>query len=185
MSGEQPDYEGIRRYDGTQDSGPQKWVQIDHNNALKVSRPFFNAHRHAQVRKGDILVTSTGYVSMGKVDIYDRDESAVVDGHVAIVPVDTDRYDPHFVAYFLRSHLGYLQFEKWFSGSSGQIEVQPGELGQFFVPKDGPDGIPLEEQQAIARAVTERLAAAQTLQMRLRTSESKRRRNSRRPLLNA
>ena len=109
---------------------------IDYESALRVSADFFEAHPNAQVQRGDILVASTGYVSLGKVDVYDRDEPAIVDGHISIVRVN-ENYNPYFLAYFLRSHLGQLQFEKWFTGSSGQIELQPPDLAKFIVPACG------------------------------------------------
>lgn len=129
---------------------------IDYDNTLKVSEDFFAAHPTSHVRKNDILIASTGYVSMGKVDIYDRDEPAMVDGHISIVRVNKD-YDPFFIAHFLRCHFGRLQFEKWFTGSSGQIELQPTDLGKFIVPDSSENGIPLNEQRRIAKLVTEQM----------------------------
>ena len=136
---------------------------IDYGDALKVSQDFHDAHPAAQVRKGDILVASTGYVSMGKVDVYGRDEPAVVDGHVGIVRVNS-RYNPQFTAAFLRSHFGQLQFEKWFTGSSGQIELQPHDLGNFLVPTF--ESISLNEQRRVAALVMRRLKRAHALELR-------------------
>jgi len=155
VRGEQPDYDEL---------GPVTVLKtvdlrdgyIDYSNNLKVSEDFFVAHPTAHIRKNDILIASTGYVSMGKVDIYDRDEPAMVDGHISIVRVNKD-YDPFFIAYFLRCHFGRLQFEKWFTGSSGQIELKPTDLGKFLVPDSSENGIPLNEQRHIAKLVTERL----------------------------
>lgn len=139
--------------------------RIDYENALKVSEDFFARFPSAHVRKGDILVASTGYVSMGKVDVYDRDEPALVDGHISIVRVK-DEYDPHFVAYFLRSYLGQLQFEKWFTGSSGQIELQPSDLGKIVLPKNSDNGISLLQQKQIAEQLTNQIARALALEQR-------------------
>jgi hypothetical protein len=136
---------------------------IDYDNALKVSEGFFMAHPTAHVRKNDILIASTGYVSMGKVDIYDREEPAMVDGHISIVRVNRS-YDPCFIAYFLRCHFGRLQFEKWFTGSSGQIELQPTDLGKFIVPDNSESGILLNEQKRISTLVTERLKKSWNLE---------------------
>lgn len=129
---------------------------IDYENCLKVSRAFFDKFPAAQVRKGDILIASTGYVSMGKVDIYDRNEPAVVDGHISVLRLRDD-YDPHFVVHFLRSHLGQLQFEKWFSGSSGQIEIQPTDIGQFIMPQSSDKGINIKIQNKTATIITRKL----------------------------
>jgi restriction endonuclease S subunit len=153
VRGEQPDYDesGTVRVLKTVDL---RDGYIDYDNALKVSEDFFIAHPIAHVHKNDILIASTGYVSMGKVDIYDREEPAMVDGHISIVRVNKN-YDPYFIAYFLRCHFGRLQFEKWFTGSSGQIELQPTDLGRFIVPDNSETGVPLNEQKRISILITE------------------------------
>jgi len=162
VRGEQPDYDefGTVTVLKTVDL---KNGYIDYENALKVSEEFFAAHPAAQVRKGDILIASTGYVSMGKVDVYDQDESAMISGELLAVRVKGD-YDPYFVCYFLRSHLGQMQFDKWFSGSSGQIHIYDTDIGQFIVPASGKDGIPLEEQKRIANKITKQLDKAHELE---------------------
>lgn len=133
-----------------------KNTYIDYENCLRVSRAFYEKVPTAQVKKGDVLIASTGYGSMGKVDIYTRDEPAIVDGHISVLRLK-EEYDPYFVVYFLRSHLGRLQFEKWFSGSSGQIEIQPEDLNQFILPQCSEDGINLIRQKEIATKITEKL----------------------------
>ena len=133
---------------------------IDYENCLKVSEEFFEeyAEKHPEgvLRKGDILIASTGYVSMGKVDIYEREEPAMADGHISILRVKSG-YDPYFIVYYLRSHFGQIQFDKWWSGSSGQIEIQPQDLEWFLIPESSEEGIPLEKQKEIAQRITEKL----------------------------
>lgn len=136
---------------------------IDYKSCLKTSKEFFDTVPNAHLKKSDILISSTGYVSIGKVDVYDRDESAMVDGHVSIVRI-IDGYDPYFIAYFLRSHLGMIQFEKWWTGSSGQIEVQPTDLGTFVIPDNTEKGIPLRRQIEIANKVTKELIGISKLE---------------------
>ena len=128
---------------------------IDYDNALRVSQDFYDSNPNAQVRFGDVLVASTGYVSMGKVDVYDRDEPALIDGHISRIRLQ-DNYDPHFVAHFLRSHIGQIQIEKRFTGSSGQIEIQPSDLGRIYVSQVGDNGIEISEQQRIGQIVSEK-----------------------------
>jgi hypothetical protein len=161
VRGEQPEYDEFGTVTVLKTVDLRNGV-IDYDNALKVSQEFFDAHGAAQVRKGDILIASTGYVSMGKVDIYDRHEPAVVDGHISIVRVK-EEYDPLFVVYFLRSYLGQMQFDKWFTGSSGQIELQPGDLGRFLIPSSTPRGIPTKAQERIGRDVSNEIARAREL----------------------
>jgi len=125
---------------------------IAYDDCLRVSEAFFEKHPNAQVEKGDVLVASTGYVSMGKVDVFDANVPAMVDGHISILRLRED-YDAYFIGYFLRSHLGQIQFEKWFSGSSGQIEVQPEDLNQFILPQSSDGGINKDKQKEIASRI--------------------------------
>ena len=141
---------------------------IDYENCLKVSKVFFEHVPSAHAKKGDILVASTGYVSMGKTDVYDRDEPAMIDGHISVLRLK-DEYDPYFVTYFLRSHFGRLQFEKWFSGSSGQIELQPKNLNKFILPQSSKGGIPLERQKEISKKITR--ALDRFFQLKLKAKE--------------
>ena len=48
---------------------------IDYDNCLRTSRQYADNVSDAKVEKGDILVASTGYVSMGKIDIYELDDT--------------------------------------------------------------------------------------------------------------
>ena len=129
--------------------------------ADRTSEEFYDAHPEAQVIKDDILVAATGYVSMGKVDVLSADR-ALISGELLSLRV-SEGYDPRFVCYFLRSHLGKVQFEQWFSGSSGQIHIYGDDIENFTVPTSGVEGVPLEEQQRIASAVAEKHEAANTL----------------------
>jgi len=136
---------------------------IDYDNCLRTSREYFEAVPNAHVKRGDVLISSTGYVSLGKVDVYDSDDPAMVDGHVSILRLK-EGYDSYFIAYFLRSHLGKPQFEKWWTGSSGQIELQPTDLERFVVPDNTEKGIPLKRQREIADKITETHAYITQLQ---------------------
>ena len=131
-----------------------KNLYIDYENALKVSEDFFDSKLQAHIQKNDVLIASTGYVSLGKVDVFDTDELAFADGHISIIRLKKE-YDPYFVTYFLRSTLGQLQFEKWFTGSSGQIEVQPADLEKFKIPD-----IPLPKQRAISNKIKDHIKQA-------------------------
>ena len=64
---------------------------------------------------------------MGKIDVFENKTNFLVDGHLSIIRVN-ENYDPNFVTYFLRSDFGKTQIERLFSGSSGQIEIQPKEI---------------------------------------------------------
>jgi hypothetical protein len=143
--GQQPEYS---------DEGITVIKTVDLKNSrieaeLKVSEDFFEKYPDAHVKKNDVLIASTGYCSIGKADVYDSDEQAMVDGHVSIVRLK-DGFNPYFITYFLRSMLGKIQFDKWWTGSSGQIEIQPHDLEKFIIPDNTKKGIPIEIQNEIA-----------------------------------
>jgi len=133
---------------------------IDFDNATAISTNTFESNPSAQVQKGDILLASTGYVSMGKVDIYDRESPSLVDGHVSIIRLNDD-YDAHFVTYFLRSHFGQLQIDKWWTGSSGQIELPQADLAKFIIISC--QSLPQEKQSQIAERITIEFSKAREL----------------------
>lgn len=138
---------------------------IDFDNATAISTETFESNPSAQAQTGDILLASTGYVSMGKVDVYDRELPALVDGHISIIRLN-DNYDAHFVAYFLRSHFGQLQMDKWWTGSSGQIELPQADIAKLTIISC--HSLPRKQQSQIAERITGELSKARELDARVR-----------------
>ena len=97
---------------------------------------------------------------MGRVDVYEQDAPAIADNHISIIHLK-EGFDPYFIAYFLRSPFGKIQFEQWWNGSSGQIELQPTDLGKFVVPDNSEKGVPAHKQLEIASKITQKLNQAQ------------------------
>jgi len=75
------------------------------------------------------------------------------------------------LCYFLRSHLGQLQFDRWFSGSSGQIHIYEDDVNQFIVPSPDATGVPFGKQHVITDEITQQLEVAYDLE---RQAEEKR-----------
>ena len=98
----------------------------------------------ATVEKGDLLLTSTGEGTIGRVDIYPYDDIAVADGHVSICRLD-DRVSGDYVAEYLRSEYGQVQILRHVSGSTGQTELLIDHVRNILVPV--PD---MRTQNAIA-----------------------------------
>jgi len=124
---------------------------IDLTEAQMVDREFYEANKDtAGIRRDDVLIASTGVGSIGKVDIWQSEEEAMVDAHVSIVRINTNSMAPLYITYYLRSILGYLQIQRDLSGSTNQIEVYPGQLEQMRIidlPRKGQDLI-VEEVRA-------------------------------------
>jgi restriction endonuclease S subunit len=141
-----------------------KNYRIEYENALHILSEQFDSEIQRDpgiaLQKNDILIAATGYVSMGKIDIFERIEPAIATIDLLILRIKPE-YDPNFITFFLRSPLGQIQFEKWWSGSSGQIHIYEDELNQFIIPESSKEGIPKKEQTAIADEINKNLVEAQ------------------------
>lgn len=107
---------------------------IDWNNTLKTDFDFFDGNLSAQIKQGDILLTSTGVGSLGKLTIIEEKREAVVDGHITIIRGDEKLIYQRFVFIFLKSKLGNVQIERNIRGSTGQIEIYPTDIKSILVP---------------------------------------------------
>jgi len=130
---------------------------LDLSNCQKVNREFYEKKKEvAGIKKGDVLVASTGVGSIGKVDLYDQEEDAMVDGHVSIIRLDIKKIHPLYVTYYLRSILGNLQIERELSGSTNQIEIYPNQLEQIRIID-----LPLKRRNIIVKEIRNELKKLQ------------------------
>lgn len=84
------------------------------------------------IKQGDVLINGTGVGTIGRSASYLYEENAIPDNHVTILRPKVE-LDPVYLSVFLNSVAGQLQVEKWFSGSSGQIELYPNDISKFRV----------------------------------------------------
>lgn len=98
----------------------------------------------AMIFKNDILITSTGEGTIGRVDVYrlPKDE-ALVDSHVTICRL---RKGVHlrYIVEFLRSEYGQVQMLRHVSGSTGQTELLIDHIKSLQIPLP-----PMEVQKAV------------------------------------
>ncbi|MCR4321694.1 MAG: hypothetical protein NUV74_15325 [Candidatus Brocadiaceae bacterium] len=106
---------------------------IDLSECEMVSREFYQNNENAHVRKDDILIASTGKVSLGKIDLVEFEDDAIVDGHVSIVRLDERQYNKLFFTYFSRSILWTFQVERDFTGTPNQIELYADQIEAFDI----------------------------------------------------
>lgn len=81
--------------------------------------------------KGDVLINGTGVGTIGRAATYLHDEPAIPDNHVTILR--TNKISPLYLSVFLNSLAGQYQVEKYFKGSSGQIELYPDDINKFLI----------------------------------------------------
>lgn len=107
--------------------------QIDMETCSRTTEALVKAKGNkGRIRKYDVLLNSTGYITIGRCQAYLEDAPAVVDSHVTILR-PRDGLDPVYLAVFLNSRLGYLQTERAWTGSSGQIELRRESIEEFQV----------------------------------------------------
>lgn len=100
-----------------------------------VSEDFYERAKNVGkiASRNDVLVASTGVGSLGKVAYIDDDRICTIDGHVSVLRLDTKKIDPSYLTAFLLSRYGQIQIERLYSGSTGQIEIYPDDIGQVLI----------------------------------------------------
>ena len=133
-----------------------------------VDQDFYNSSTRSRVNESDILIASTGKVSLGKIDLLEDEQSLVTDGHVSIIRVNEDKYNRLFFTYFFRSILGYFQIERDFTGATNQIELYANEITNFQIPD-----ISLEKQQKIVDEIKVELDKQEKIDTQIRQERNK------------
>lgn len=104
-----------------------------------VLREFFDVNPNRHLAPLDVLLTSTGLGTIGRVDIVDRDVPCMTDGHVTVLRVnDQNELSPQYLLYYLRSMFGQMQMERYTVGSTGQTELNRDDVGRMLIifPKE-------------------------------------------------
>ncbi len=133
--------------------------------AVLESRP----QEKGEVRRGDVLLNSTGYITIGRCQCLLEDIEAVVDNHVAIIRPN-HQVDPVYLACFLNSRPGQMQTERGWTGSSGQIELRRDVVADYLV-WDAPAALQTEIRSKVEEAHHARWRAKQLLEAAKRAVE--------------
>lgn len=133
-----------------------------------VEQDFYNSSVRLQIKEGDILIASTGKVSLGKIDLVETDQNLVADGHISIIRIDNKKYNLLFFVYFFRSILGYFQIERDFTGATNQIELYADEISNFQIPD-----ISLKDQQKIVDEIKAELDKQEEMKRKIDTERAK------------
>jgi len=133
-----------------------------------VEQTFYNSFIRSQIKEGDILIASTGKVSLGKVGLVETDKDLVADGHIAILRINEKKYNRRFFTYFFRSILGYFQIERDFTGATNQIELYSDEISNFQIPD-----ISLKEQQIIVDEIKAKLDKQEEMKQKIESERAK------------
>ena len=133
-------------------------LSIDEGNCRHITRDDFDTlDAERKLRKGDVLLTMDGGVSIGKPVLFQQCADYTVDSHVSIIrPVGLDALA---LVYLLASPLGQLQFKRAESGASGQTAVTEEDIRRFVFPAsvlDKIDGVVSGIEAERARIAKER-----------------------------
>ena len=111
---------------------------IDWNTDF-VLRSFYESRPSSHLQVNDVLVTTTGLGTIGRVDLLETD-NCMTDGHVTSLRLKTpNRITPDFLVHYLRSPLGQMQMQRYTVGCTGQTELNDTDLALLKViyPLDG------------------------------------------------
>jgi len=110
------------------------YFDFDFSQKYYVTEDFILDER--LLKKGDLLVNSTGVGTAGRVNYFDLEGSYVVDTHVSILRVNEDLVLPKFALYCF-GYIGFDKLEQLAEGRSGQIELSPGKIRAIRFPLIG------------------------------------------------
>lgn len=103
----------------------------------------------AIVPKEAILINSTGVGTLGRVNINLLDRKFSIDSHINVLIVkDKNELNPCYLMIFLQTKYGQSQINRYYSGTSGQIEIYPRDFNNFLIPL-----LPMDFQLEIEKLV--------------------------------
>lgn len=135
-------------------------VELEDNRftSSEVVRP----GSRALVKPYDVLLNSTGYITIGRCQALLDDVSVVVDGHVSILEPKAG-LDPIYLALFLNTLPGQMQTERNWTGSSGQIELRAEAISNYTIWKPD-DALQLEIHRMVEESHQARREAKRLLE---------------------
>lgn len=127
------------------------------------------------LKRGDVLISSIGFGSIGKVQVFDKGGRYGTVSEVTVVRQDV--FNPYYLTAFLRSQFGQMQIERYITGATGQLHLKPSDVERFYVPR-----LPCEKQvvfeevykagrDAKARAIAQLDAAKRAVEIAIEEGE--------------
>lgn len=84
------------------------------------------------LKRGDVLISSIGFGSIGKVQVFDKSGTFATVSEVTVIR--QSRVNPYYLFFFLRSPAGQLQINRYITGATGQLHLYPKDVERIFVP---------------------------------------------------
>jgi type I restriction enzyme, S subunit len=108
-------------------------LELSEERQSRVTAGDLSATPAAAVYPGDLMVTSTGIGTLGRVFCNLSEETYFADGHITVLRLKDKRAGAYLCA-FLQSAIGRIQFIQRRRGSSRQVEVYPEDILSVLVP---------------------------------------------------
>ncbi len=121
-----------------------------------------------ELQRGDILISSIGFGSIGKVQVFDKPGRYGTVSEVTVVR--QNELNPYYVAAYLRSRFGQMLIERYITGATGQLHLYAKDVARIFVPVLPPEKQAVFERQAKA-ALAAKLEAQALLALAQRAVE--------------
>ena len=148
-------------------AGSIRDLELDLSTAPSVSQEDYNNSKRAQVKVGDVLVTTTGQYLGRAVAIDDSIDHAVASGAVTILrPLPESEINPFFLAAVICSDVGKKQISQRAFGAA-QPYVRRTDLGTILIPLPN-----LRKQGEIVARIKELLRESYRLARQVRELES-------------
>ncbi|WP_395095258.1 restriction endonuclease subunit S [Armatimonas sp.] len=110
-----------------------------------------------ELKRGDVLISSIGFGSIGKVQVFDKPGKYGTVSEVSVIR--QEEFNPYYLTLFLRSKAGQMQIEKYITGATGQLHLYPRDITKIFIPVLPPDEQKAFETLALSAGTARRTAA--------------------------
>jgi restriction endonuclease S subunit len=103
-------------------------------------RPFLRAapaKDHVQLEKGDVLISSIGMGSIGKISLVVDQTNLITVSEVTVLR--GSKYVPEYLFAYLSGPTGQAQIEREVTGATGQQHLLKSKVGQILIPNPPPD----------------------------------------------
>lgn len=84
------------------------------------------------LKPGDVLISSIGFGSIGKVQVFDKQGKYATVSEVTVIR--QKRVNPYFLHFYLRSLAGQMQINRHITGATGQLHLYPKDVETILVP---------------------------------------------------
>jgi len=128
------------------------WEGISEDDLKYHEETDISELRKGLLKKGDLLLNSTGTGTLGRALLFNLDRVCIADSHVTIVRCNRKLMIPSFLRLLVETPLYQSKIlNELVAGSTNQIELSREELRNLIIPLPAD-----EEQQWIVRGITEK-----------------------------